>query len=95
MDRFRSAGSLPGVNPSPLIDSCGRILAAAVTADRDFPPAPRSVRDGYAVRSADLPGTLRITGEVRAGEPSLGTVNAGEAIEIMTAPSCPPAPMRW
>ena len=71
-----------------LLDAAqGRVLAAAVTADRDYPPFDRSARDGFAVRSADVanaPVRLRLIGETRAGEPSRFTVNLGEAVEIMT-----------
>jgi molybdopterin molybdotransferase len=67
----------------------GRVLAENIAADRDIPAVSRSVRDGYAVRAADLPGGLRIVGEVRAGEDFSGTLHAGEAIEIMTGAPIP------
>lgn len=51
----------------PLLEAAGRVLAEDVFADRDYPPFPRSARDGYAVRASDIPGTLRVMGEVRAG----------------------------
>jgi molybdopterin molybdotransferase len=75
-----------------LLESPGRILAAAVLADRDQPPFPRSTRDGFACRAADLAAStpLLVTGQLRAGEvwtgPALG---AGEAIEIMTGAPVP------
>ena len=31
----------------------GQVLAADILADMDSPPFPKSLRDGYAVRSAD------------------------------------------
>jgi molybdopterin molybdotransferase len=40
--------------------------------------------DGFAVRSGDLPGALRVTGESAAGAPFQGTVGAGEAVAIST-----------
>jgi molybdopterin molybdotransferase len=49
----------------------------------------RSVRDGYAVRAADLPGSLEIIGEVRAGERFDGVVGVGQALEIMTGAPIP------
>ncbi len=67
-----------------LLEAAGRVLAEAVAADRDYPAVARSVRDGFAVRAADLPGELRLIGEVRAGESFTGKVQAGEAVEIMT-----------
>ena len=45
----------PGAHENvALLHSAGRILAESVVADRDIPPFPRSTRDGYAVRAADL-----------------------------------------
>jgi molybdopterin molybdotransferase len=75
--------------PVQLGDAAGRVLAEAVTADRDYPPFDRSARDGFAVRAADLPGELRVTGEVRAGKLFKGTLGAGEAVEIMTGAPLP------
>jgi molybdopterin molybdotransferase len=62
----------------------GRVLAEHILADRDYPPFIRSARDGYAIRSADLPGELEIIGEVRAGEIFSGVVGPKQAVEIMT-----------
>jgi molybdopterin molybdotransferase len=72
-----------------LADAAGRVLAEAVAADRDYPPFDRSARDGFAVRAADLPGTLRLTGEIRAGAVPSHAVGEGEAIEIMTGAPMP------
>jgi molybdopterin molybdotransferase len=69
--------------------AAGRVLAEAVRADRDFPALARSVRDGFAVRAGDVPGTLRVIGEVRAGTRFEGEIAAGEAVEIMTGAPVP------
>lgn len=61
----------PGTESVELLSAGGRVLAEPVVADRDLPPFPRSTRDGYAVRSADLshlPATLDVIGEIKAGE---------------------------
>jgi len=78
-----------------LLEAAGRTLAVPVLADRDFPPFPRSTRDGFAVRSSDVqqvPATLRVVGELRAGEDpekiSAG-VQPGEAVAIMTGAPVP------
>ena len=42
-----------------LLEGAGQILAEPVLADRNFPPFPRAMRDGYAVRAADLLATSR------------------------------------
>jgi molybdopterin molybdotransferase len=69
--------------------AAGRVLAEEIRAERDFPALARSVRDGFAVRARDLPGTLRVIGEVRAGDRFEGAVAAGEAVEIMTGAPVP------
>ncbi len=84
-----AALKLPAVETVPLGASQGRMLAEDVPADRDYPPFNRSVRDGFAVRASDLPGTVRVIGEVRAGEVFAGNVNGGEAVEIMTGAPMP------
>jgi molybdopterin molybdotransferase len=78
-----------------LLAAAGRVLGERVTADRDLPPFPRSTRDGYAVRSADLtalPATLEVIGEIKAGE-SLDRIPAsiasGQAASIMTGAPAP------
>ncbi len=76
----------------PLLRTQGRVLAQAVSAERDQPPFPRSTRDGFAVRSGDLTGRnpLQVIGLVRAGERWAGApLNPGEAIEIMTGAPVP------
>ena len=84
-----AARSIPATEEISGLDAAGRVLAEEVTADRDYPPFPRSARDGFAVRAADLPGELRVIGEVRAGELYSGLVGAGEAVEIMTGAPLP------
>ncbi|MCS7023853.1 MAG: molybdopterin molybdotransferase MoeA [Bryobacteraceae bacterium] len=79
----------PPTEQTPLVEALGRVLAADVKADRDFPPVARSIRDGFAVRSCDLPGSLEVTGEIRAGEGVHQRVGPGQAIEIMTGAPLP------
>src|SRR5207245_2601869 len=57
--------------------------------DRDYPTLSRSVRDGFAVRAADLPGEFFLIGEVRAGDIFSGDVGPGQAVEIMTGAPLP------
>ena len=73
----------------PLLEAHGRILANAVTADRDYPALERSLRDGYAVKAKDVPGTLHVRGEVRAGDEEQSPLSDGEALEIMTGAPVP------
>jgi molybdopterin molybdotransferase len=78
-----------------LFSAAGRVLAGTVTADRDLPPFPRSTRDGYAVRSADLsrlPATLDVIGEIKAGETLdriPASIGPGQAASIMTGAPVP------
>jgi molybdopterin molybdotransferase len=76
-----------------LADALGRVLAESVPADRDFPPFPRATRDGFALRAEDIrnvPAVLRIVGQVKAGTRFEGTVDAGQAVKIMTGAPVPP-----
>jgi len=80
---------LPQVEEVALLEARGRVLAEDILTDRDFPAVDRSVRDGFAVRAADLPGTLEVIGEVRAGEAFHGRLQRGQAVEIMTGAPMP------
>jgi molybdopterin molybdotransferase len=79
-----------------LLAASSRVLAEPVLADRDIPPFPRSTRDGYAVHVTDLeqlPATLDVIGEIKAGEkpeniPS--NVAVGHAVSVMTGAPVPP-----
>ncbi len=79
----------PSVETVPLSEAAGRVLAKEVAADRDSPPADRSVRDGFAFQSAGTPGRLLLIGEVRAGDSFSGQVGPGDAVEIMTGAPVP------
>ncbi|MCL5746354.1 MAG: molybdopterin molybdotransferase MoeA [Acidobacteria bacterium] len=89
LETVRGARTRPEVEEVDLLSAAGRVLAQNVSADRDYPPLARSLRDGFAVRCADLPGALRVIGEVRAGEQFGGSVGAGETVEIMTGAPVP------
>jgi molybdopterin molybdotransferase len=73
----------------PLLDSVGRVLAEAVTADRDQPPFDRSTRDGFAVRAAAAGARLKVLGMLKAGEAWPGEVPEGDAVRIMTGAPMP------
>jgi molybdopterin molybdotransferase len=84
-----------GTESVDLLSAAGRVLAVPVASDRDIPPFPRSTRDGYAVRSVDLselPATLDVIGEIKAGEklekiPS--NIGRMQAASIMTGAPVP------
>jgi molybdopterin molybdotransferase len=90
ISKLTARRATPAIEEIDLLDADGRVLARLIVADRDYPAASRSARDGFALRAEDLPSPLRIIGEVRAGERSEQSVGPGEAIEIMTGAPVPP-----
>jgi molybdopterin molybdotransferase len=85
----------PKTESVDLLAATGRVLADPILADRNVPPFPRSTRDGYAVRTADVahvPATLDVIGEIKAGE-SLENIpekiGSGQAASIMTGAPVP------
>lgn len=90
VERFRQTH--PAVERVTLRSAHGRVLAAPLRADADQPPFPRSTRDGFACRAAEIMGqvNLPIAGTTRAGEPSVSVLPRGAAWEIMTGAPVPP-----
>jgi molybdopterin molybdotransferase len=87
--------SAPATESVDLLSALDRVLSESVVADRDLPPFPRSTRDGYAVRSADvthIPARLDVIGEIKAGA-SLDkiptNIGTGQAAAIMTGAPVP------
>lgn len=71
--------------------SVGKVLRQCVVAERDQPPFDRVTMDGIAISYADVEGGTRdfqIQGTQAAGDEQL-TLQAGNAIEIMTGASLP------
>ena len=92
----QAAGVRPrGKELVELLDAAGEVLAEPVMADRDFPPFRRATRDGYALQAAELkqlPATLEVIGEIKAGASpaeSAMLVQAGQAASIMTGAPVP------
>jgi molybdopterin molybdotransferase len=73
----------------PLQAALGRVLAGDIVAGRDQPPFVVSAMDGYALRSADTPGRLKIGGESAAGRGFEGICQPGMAIRISTGAAMP------
>src|SRR5262249_12486533 len=67
------------------------ILASEIRADRLYPPFDRAIRDGFAVRSADVtPGAkLKLIGELKAGDTPQISVVPGTCVQIMTGAAVP------
>src|SRR5262249_5185762 len=75
----------------PLREALERVLAEEVRADRLYPPFDRSLRDGFAVRSADaISGAkLKRIGELKAGDTPTSSVTPGTCIQIMAGAAVP------
>ena len=74
----------------------GRILAAPVTSELDFPHWDNSAMDGYAVRytdvqscNADYPAVLEIVEEIPAGYQPQCSIQPGQAARILTGTCMP------
>ncbi len=69
----------------------GRILAEDVLSKINVPPHENSAMDGYAVRGADLEGKVQLSmvGTSFAGQPYMGTVEAGQCARIFTGAVIP------
>lgn len=85
---LREARTLPA-QVVPLAEACGLQLADSVVADRDYPPFSRAMMDGYAVRMSDAAQTLKVVGEIAAGQALASPWPPGQCLEIMTGAPCP------
>jgi molybdopterin molybdotransferase len=79
-----------------LTTATGRILAASVTSQLNFPHWDNSAMDGYAVRYADVqscnadqPVVLEIVEEIPAGKKPQYSVQQGQASRILTGACMP------
>ena len=70
--------------PVPVGEAAGRVLAEDLIGLEDLPAWPSSAVDGYAIRSADGGGRLRVIGESAAGHPFGGRLERGMAARILT-----------
>ena len=73
----------------PLAKALDRILAEDVFARIDLPSFNKSPFDGYAYRTEDVPGTLRVVGTLTAGTNGILEIGPGEAVKIFTGAPVP------
>lgn len=73
----------------PADQAVGLVLAEDIVADRPYPPYPRAMMDGFAVRVADAGATVPIAGMTAAGAEPDFPVRPGHCVEIMTGACCP------
>ena len=81
------------VEPVPLMQALGRVLAADVVSPFSVPPHDNSAMDGYAFRGAALtPGqslSLRVVGTALAGAAWRGAIGPGDCVKITTGAVMP------
>ena len=80
----------------PILQALGQVLAEDVVSPIDLPPLANSAMDGYALLHHDIrgsapdsPGTLRVVGQVAAGQVPTREISQGEALRIMTGAPVP------
>ncbi|HEY8028822.1 MAG TPA: gephyrin-like molybdotransferase Glp [Gaiellaceae bacterium] len=73
-----------GTETVPIEGAAGRVIAEDALAAVDLPPFPSSAMDGFALRSADVPGTLVVAARIAAGSPADRALAGGEAMAIST-----------
>jgi len=80
----RVAIPTPAIERVELDDALGRILAETIVAAEDYPNAPRSLMDGFALQARETPGEFSIAGEVRMGSPAQRSIGDRTAMRIPT-----------
>ncbi len=73
----------------PLHECFGRVLAVDVYSDINVPPFNRVTMDGYAVVSADGPGSYEVVEDVPAGVYPSVRVTSGKVSKVMTGAPMP------
>lgn len=80
------AGSQEGLGP---LQAVGRRTARPLMLPRSEPAHPLSAMDGYAVRDADVPGTLPVVAETTPGDPAPGALEEQTAMRSLTGAPVP------
>ena len=80
--------SLP-VEPRPLLDAVGGVVAHPILSDLDMPPFDKAAVDGYACRTNDARegNLIDVVERITAGQQSRCAVASGTAVQVMTG--CP------
>jgi molybdopterin molybdotransferase len=97
LERILSYVSVLEPEERPVLGALGQVLAEDIVSGIDIPPLDNTAMDGYAVRAADTAGatpenpvSLRVAGELAAGQVFEGEVTPGAAVRIMTGAPLPP-----
>ena len=85
-----------GIEDAELLSVDGQVLAVDVYSSSDIPSYPNSAMDGYAVQSGSLkdasdkcPITIKVTGELRAGDLPAYIVGPANSVRVMTGAPLP------
>ncbi len=81
-----------GTERIALGDAYGRVLAAPVVTQDDYPAFDKAMMDGFAIRSADCataPARLKVDGLVPAGGEWATPIGEGHAVQINTGAPVP------
>lgn len=73
----------------PLAACAGRVLRAALRAERDAPPFHRVAMDGIAIRAGSGRNRFRVAGVQAAGTPALQLTSPDDCFEVMTGAILP------
>ena len=92
----KAAAPIDEVMAVPLEHAFGYVLASDLVSEQAVPSFPRSAMDGYAVSSKDIssasaerPVTLRVAGELLAGDSRDFPYVSGSAVRVMTGAMVP------
>lgn len=88
------------VEPAPLEEVLGRVLARRVAAPIDLPPYSRVIVEGYLIHSEDSqaasdgnPVSFRVVGSVMPGDRECPAFGRGEALQVATGSIAPDGPV--
>lgn len=84
-----------GTEEIALDQGLGRTLANPAVAGLTQPPFNASAMDGYALRSAELPGPFQVIGTAAAGVPYEGGTPPAAPSASLPARRCPMAMTAW
>ncbi|WP_108502240.1 molybdopterin molybdotransferase MoeA [Paracoccus indicus] len=89
LTRVLALAQKPVPETVPLAQAHGRALLHPAISRLTQPPFDASAMDGYAMRSADMDGSMQVVGTAAAGHPWQGQAKAGQAIRIFTGAPVP------
>jgi len=96
LDRVLAAMPPARAQKIPVAAAAGRCLTETIIAPLDLPPFDNSAMDGYAVRATDVaaaspdqPVSLRLLGQISAGEVFPGIVGVQTCVRIFTGTPLP------